>query len=505
MPLRAGLLVVLLVYNVIFLYGLSLFSIAHSLNAGMWYARTQAGGHVPFAKAKGERRLFEPNKTRDNNLPDPSNPGPGAYNHHIKVSSRKMRAAKAGKGGSGISEDRPTAAFASDVPQLHDAVQNYRATLPGPANYRPLDGSKRNKVLYTGVAAFGSHTDRTSVFDPAPDEAAKPGPGSYSGGTGSLAIGARSNALAQASDYETAFGSTAERPCLAPTRTATVGTVGPGAYGDSRTFSALTNKINHMAKVGARGVFSTTAVRFQPDVNVDGSKVPDGPGVGRYTLKQPRFQRDREGSSFQSTSRRRARPPAGRHPDFVMVGDDSTPAPGAYDTTGHLAIGGMGAGRNGATGPAAPFSASAPRLRQDEIFGKVLQSGPGPGNYTTDKGTLASKVRHRTIRRAATAGRSGGTGGGGGGGGFGGSTVRFQKEAPTPGSLGAGYDPNSMVKKSFNRKAGYKPTKALDRRVVRSHAAYGVSGSTAPGHPRGGGGGGGGRRATKSATTTNRR
>eukprot|EP00750_Incisomonas_marina_P017857 INCI2534.1.p1 GENE.INCI2534.1~~INCI2534.1.p1 ORF type:complete len:718 (-),score=93.35 INCI2534.1:8-1960(-) len=418
-----------------------------------------AGGHVPFAKTKDRRRLFEPSKIKGNELPDPDNPGPGHYDYHIKVSAKR-----------GIEkQNKPTAAFASEVPQLHDAIQNYRATLPGPSNYRPLDEQQRNRVLHTGVAAFGSHSDRSSVFDPQPDTASAPGPGSYSAATpGAFERGPQQ----QYSDFESAFGSTAERPCLAPTKTATAGTVGPGAYGDSRTFSGLTQKINHMATVGARGVFSTTAARFQPDQNLDGSRIQDGPGVGRYKLKDPRFQRDRESSSFQSTSTRRSRPAVGRNPEYVMVGRDSTPAPGSYNID-TLSIGGQAARvsklHKGDAKSGAAFSASEKRLRADQIFGQKMNPTPGPGDYTTDRGTLAKKVRPR--RAATTSGIPSRDG-------FGGSTVRFQKDAPSLGSLGAGYDPNSMVKKSFNRKAGYKPAKGLDRRVVRSHVDHPAGGNT---------------------------
>lgn len=133
-----------------------------------------------------------------------------------------------------------------------------------------------------------------------------------------------------------------------------------------------------------------------------------------------------------------------------MVGRDSTPAPGSYNID-TLSIGGQAArvskARKGgdAKSGAAAFSASEQRLRDDQVFGQKLNQTPAPGDYTTDRGTLARKVRPR---RAAT------TGGVPPRDGFGGSTVRFQKDAPSLGSLGAGYDPNSMVKKSFNRKAG---------------------------------------------------
>ena len=132
-----------------------------------------------------------------------------------------------------------------------------------------------------------------------------------------------------------------------------------------------------------------------------------------------------------------------------MVGRDSTPAPGSYNID-TLSIGGQAARvsklHKGDAKSGAAFSASEKRLRADQIFGQKMNPTPGPGDYTTDRGTLAKKVRPR--RAATTSGIPSRDG-------FGGSTVRFQKDAPSLGSLGAGYDPNSMVKKSFNRKAGY--------------------------------------------------
>jgi hypothetical protein len=404
---------------------------------------------VPFGKTKDQRRLFEPTSMNGNALPDRENPGPGHYDAQIRVSNRVAR-----------EEKKASAAFASDVPQLHDAIQNYRASLPGPSNYRPLDASQRNQVLHTGVSSFGSHTERTTMFDRNPETAETPGPGSYAGGVAAAStISAKAaTALAQlSSDADSAFGTTSARPCLAPTKTATAESVGPGAYGDSRTFSGLTQKINHMATVGARGVFSTTAARFQPDVNVDGSRIQDTPGVGRYKLKQPRYQRDRESSSFQSASTRRARPAVGP-PEFTLVGSDATPGAGEYNVEGSLSIGGAAAaqlaskGRSTASNNGLPFSATAPRLVRNEIFGQQLRATPGPGEYVIDTDTVGQRAngeRGPGARRALSA-----TGDGGGG--FGGSTVRFQntKEAPTVGTYGAGFDTESMVRKSFNRKAG---------------------------------------------------
>jgi len=392
--------------------------------------------------------LFEASHERDRNSAapsDPSTPGPGHYNHHV----RRSRTTK-----------QRSAAFASEVPQLYDAHQIYRASLPGPSNYHPVDETYRNKVVHTGVAAFGSHSARNPMLGPKPDQVANPGPGAYGADTSSFGKTSTSQQLAE---FETAFGSTAERPCLAPTKAPT--NVGPGAYGDSRTFSALTQKINNMASVGTRGVFSTTAARFLPGVNIDGSKQSEGPGVGRYKIRQPRFQRDRESSSFQSTSTRRAKPTVGR-PDFVMLGKDSTPAPGAYNVD-VLSIGGTTKPRmvKGKAAKSKAFSSAAPRLIHNQMFGQSIPQGPAPGDYTNANGTIAQKLMVNK-RRAATAN----------GGKLGGSTARFQSNGQAVDSYGSGYDANSMLKRSFNRKAGYRPTKHLNRRVVRSHPEHALRG-----------------------------
>jgi len=298
-----------------------------------------------------------------------------------------------------------------------------------------------------------------------------PGPGAYSIHSGNFDINSSSNLLGTMSDIETAFGSTAERPCLAATKTSSL--VGPGAYGDSRTFSALTQNINKKSTVGARGVFSTTAPRFMPGELLDGTKIANTPGVGQYKIKKSRFQRSREGSSFRSSSKRCARPATGL-PQYVMVGETSTPAPGAYFPERSTAIGSVTASKGQHRKPKKTqfgedlsFGATETRLRSDQIFGKSIdKSSPAPGTYSSNSESLAGKLA--TARRFTSADATGC--------GFGGSSTRFRKSHNVVDSYGVGLDQNSMIKKSFNKKAGYKSAKVPDQRIKRAHTAY-LSGS----------------------------
>ena len=175
------------------------------------------------------------------------------------------------------------------------------------------------------------------------------------------------------------------------------------------------------------------------------------------------------------------------------MGDESTPAPGDYDPTKNMRIGANSnkhdakTNKNGDPLPVVSFSATEKRLKDDELFGsKVETPTPAPGQYHNQVGTLAKKILGG--RRAATAGSSGvGHAGArvmGAGAGFGGSTVRFQKEAPTVDTHGSGYDMNSFVKKSFNRRTGYKPAKSMNRRVVRAHTDHDVTTFGVSGHSR---------------------
>lgn len=235
-------------------------------------------GVVPFGKSNDRRKLFESHKGISNVLPDSDNPGPGHYN----FGSRSGKITKSRK--------KPTAAFASTVPQLYNAHQNYRASLPGPSNYKPVDFAAMAKVKHVGAQAFGSHTDR-ALCGATPSAQSVPGPGHYNisvRGTFEAMANNTTGALVESmSEVETAFGSTAARPCLAPTKASH--RVGPGEYGDSHTYSGITRNINKNAAVGAHGIFSTTEHRFKLGHNIDGRKIQSTPGVGQYKIRAPRY------------------------------------------------------------------------------------------------------------------------------------------------------------------------------------------------------------------------
>jgi hypothetical protein len=76
-----------------------------------------------FVSSRITRKVFEPNKTRENNLPSKENPGPGHYDAAIIVGDKKN-----------FNAQGHSAVFLSKVPNCKD-IKNKSKDVPGPGAY----------------------------------------------------------------------------------------------------------------------------------------------------------------------------------------------------------------------------------------------------------------------------------------------------------------------------------------------------------------------------------
>ncbi|CAE8598527.1 unnamed protein product, partial [Polarella glacialis] len=297
------------------------------------------------------RHLWEPSVALENTAPPRDVPGPGSYDvRNDNEGSMNCRGA--------------AHKFLSKVPMAQDMEHPLKRLMPGPGSYE-VSGEiekmmkqlqERNVALGGDRYRFGSMTDRVGwtrdvnmPYTDAYHVANVPGPGHYSIPSSTFASDPKSDeakhvlpggakkkfygvhhpsivlALQEAEGPLQAFNSTDDRPCNKPTEQTTPA---PWQYrrDDSRGQS-MSSDLKEKAKVGRKGVFGSCADRFHgsplagrdglPDPNWDGSNMDDS---GAPEMR----------SSFKSTAPRLV-DISGSEAQVVKLGNQDTPAPGAYD------------------------------------------------------------------------------------------------------------------------------------------------------------------------------
>jgi len=335
-----------------------------------------------FGKSNATRKLWEPNKTRDNWQPSHANPGPGYYNPNVKGVAKK------GDDDEGV---RGTSNFASKVPMAHEAKPKH--TLPGPGVYQPYHGStveEKYNATPSAVQGFGSTAARKgwqrSMEIPfnTPTNHTTPGPGSY----GEKRTAFNKNPRKMLIDEPIGFSATDQRPCVAhkpPTGIAK--NPGPGSYLTSTSVGTLSGDLIRKT-VGRNGIFGSTTERF---FRGDFDKPPEGiaghnPGPGAYEEprqtgeQQPRAKRNQT-SVFRAAGNRFSRETQARPPAHVkIVGTVDNPPVGAYNIPS--SFGKVTESKSApAKDKAKPFSSTATRFDNKKFMGVISPRTPGPGTY----------------------------------------------------------------------------------------------------------------------------
>lgn len=378
---------------------------------------------VNFHSSNMNRRLFEPSSFIENRLPSRQNPGPGTYDS----GSEKQQ----------LDPLHPSSLqhhmFASKTPMAHERVVKPELSVPGPGAYRSEDESKIIRADVQGQKSqFGSTVDRKGWSRPMnqpftdPYNLKVPGPGHYPDPGSSFITPRKPNsdpqevvqrkkfygvhhpaqimALQEMQGPLHAFHSTDIRPC---NRKFTQTTPAPGEYNndDSLGFS-ISSVLKEKATVGKKGVFGTTAGRFDRsalgpinDLSVD---------AGMYDVKDSgKGDQDAARSMFQSQT---ARFKANNEPRgmggfadtyAVPVGTRQGPGPADYITDKDVNY------RSPFRHPRREhlsFGTGRPRFDAKEIFhGQQYNLNPGPGDYNMPRGKKISGSAKTRASRAAGA------------------------------------------------------------------------------------------------------
>eukprot|EP00935_MAST-01C_sp_MAST-1C-sp1_P000482 g482.t1 len=341
-----------------------------------------------WAASNQVRKLWEPNKTRENWRPSGINPGPGQYNPSFPTMAPK------------VADDelsRCTSNFASRVPMAHESAA--KETLPAPGIYNPYTSSaveEKYKASKSRMQGFGTRAERKGwarnmdIPFSTPSYQLNPGPGTY----GEKRTAFNKQPRKMLVEEPIGFGGTATRPCMAPTKVPTSNVPGPGAYLSGSSIGTITNGISHKAGVGRNGIFGSTSHRFSHGIfdEMEGPEGMEAPGPGTFEMVPPdsfeaqaaapiaapttdvAARRVQQGV-FKSRSRRFGdrRP----RPDHASLGiDEPEPylinLPSQFDQKPEPP---------GAREKKGPFASTAVRFDGKNFMGKKVEKTPGPGTY----------------------------------------------------------------------------------------------------------------------------
>lgn len=375
---------------------------------------------VNFHSSNSNRRLFEPSSFIENRMPDRQNPGPGTY----EVMARN-EVEDALSAGTSVSQ---AYMFASKTPMSHQRVVKPELAVPGPGAYKSVEEAKINRGDAGMKSQFGSTVDRRGWSRPMnqpftdPYHLKVPGPGHYPDPKSSFRTPRSRNgdpmevverkkfhgvhhpaqimALQEMQGPLHAFHSTDIRACnrkLAQT------TPAPGEHNneDSLGFS-ITSVLKEKATVGKKGVFGTTAPRF--DRSAFGSK-SFSVDAGKYDVADSGKSEEAPRSMFQSQSPRLRNQEGGGDGGFadtyaVKIGKRQGPGPADYITDKEVNY------RSPFRHPRREhlsFGTGRPRFDAKEIFhGQQYNLNPGPGDYNpAKKKEVAGSARSRAPRALA--------------------------------------------------------------------------------------------------------
>jgi hypothetical protein len=343
-----------------------------------------------FSKSSQGRKLWEPNKTKDNWQPSIANPGPGYYNPSVKTMSSKKTDDDSSRGSSN---------FASKVPMAHDLKP--KMSRPSPGSYQPYRCStveEKYNAAPSAVQGFGSTAERKgwqrSMEIPfnTPTNHTTPGPGSY--GEKRTAFNRRQRKMLV--DEPIGFGATEQRPMLSDKPPKAGANPGPGSYMSGSAAGTLTGDLIRKT-VGRNGIFGSTTERF---FRGDFDKPPEGkfghnPGPGTYEEprhtgeQKPRAQRNQT-SVFKAAGNRFSRETQAKPPNGVkIVGQVDTPPVGSYNIPSSF-----DSAAESKSAPAIskrkPFSSTATRFDDNKFMGAAPPKTPGPGSYGADPVTASS-------------------------------------------------------------------------------------------------------------------
>lgn len=358
---------------------------------------------VNFHSSASNRRLFEPSSFIDNKLPSRQNPGPGTY-EYAKEKIDPVDTLSAGGGSQHYM-------FASKTPMSHEIQVKQEVSVPGPGAYKTEAESKIAREQAGVKSQFGSTVDRRGWSRPMnqpftdPYHLKVPGPGHYPDPKGAFITPRKASvdpdqvvdrkrffgvhhpsqimALQETQGPLHAFHSTDIRPC---NRKVVQSTPAPGEYNneDSLGFS-ITSVLKEKATVGKKGVFGSTAGRFDRSSvfsgRLDGSSVD----AGKYDVADKGKSEEAPRSMFQSQSPR-FRPGNDVKGDggfgdtyAVPVGKRQGPGPADYINNKEVNY------RSPFRHPRREhlsFGAGRQRFDAKEIFcGQQYNLNPGPGDY----------------------------------------------------------------------------------------------------------------------------
>eukprot|EP00756_Hemistasia_phaeocysticola_P016557 Hpha_TRINITY_DN15483_c0_g4::TRINITY_DN15483_c0_g4_i1::g.176349::m.176349 len=285
-----------------------------------------------------------------------SRPGPGAYEAKTSVGQ-----------GDGTATAKSTCVFASST--VRQFVNPNEAALPGPGTYTtPSQFKTRADFLASQQAPADRTAFGTTLSAPlGKREGDQPGPGAYT---------APSSFNKEASRWNVnhgAFSSTSVRFGEAGGATTEKFTPGPGFYTDGTERTALSAQLSRRI-AGRYGVFGTTAQRFpvqQPKVTVGPGSYNPPDKVNPAEIRK----RDLRQACFLSNVERKG---------IVQKAQEETPGVGSYEAK--TAFGPVPTGMR--TEHPKGTNDLEPRFRPE----RPTDLTPGPGHYESTAQDLAAKV-----------------------------------------------------------------------------------------------------------------
>lgn len=311
-----------------------------------------------FAAAGGkkERPLFDSNVSIvQRGIPPRENPGPGSYDVKHIIGAENGEGEKSG-----------TYQFASKTSLSHQKNQPDGKAAPGPGQYDPPNyfekqilKARAHATTHGDRTCFGSKGERTGWTRP-PDMPFVdpyhihnvPGPGSYPTVGGIFPAPGKDKekeaakampggkkkrfhgvhhpmivmALQETEGPLEAFGSTDDREC---NKVRSQSTPAPWAYNkDEARGASMAAELREKKKIGRNGAFGSLADRFYGSPLSGRDDLPD-PGMGDTEgASSPSGANAEPRSMFVSQTPRQA--PSNGEVQAVMVGQQETPAPGAY-------------------------------------------------------------------------------------------------------------------------------------------------------------------------------